>query len=284
MPSVPRAAYNPPAMIWRLVSTCLVLVSLTASGGYVEVTCLDWSPDGTRFLFSHQGLLHLGTAPAGRDPQPLEQTTGVDWGRFHPDGEWIVYAGPVEGGYALWQHPLEADGERTQVHFSTSPIAQPVIAPAGDRIAFLSSQDGQWDLYLFDLVSEEVRRLTSTPWPLHTPDFTPDGSGLVFVGLWGENWDLFILDIERDTLEQLTSDAHFYWAPRFAPDGEWIAMEAHREGQSDIYVIRRDGSDLTPFTSDHWRNAFPVWSADGDELAYASNRVGGWVFITEGTY
>ncbi|MFO8033837.1 MAG: hypothetical protein R6U88_01580 [Candidatus Bipolaricaulota bacterium] len=271
-------------MVWRVVFASVLAYSLVASGGFEGASCLDWSPDGTRFLFSHLGQLHLAQAPDGRDPQPLEDTEGVDWGRFHPSGEWIAYASPVEGGYALWRHPLEEGGEREQLHFSPAPIVQPAIAPGGERIAFLSNHDGPWDLYLLDLEGEEVRRLTRTPWPIRTPAFTPDGRSLVFVGLQGENWDLFILDLERDLLEQITTDAHFYWGPRFAPDGEWIALEAHREGRSDIYVIRRDGSELTPFTSDRWRNAFPVWSSDGDKIAYASNRVGGWVFITKGTY
>ncbi len=273
-------------MTWKLVLILLALCAPlhSALGGFAGVSCLDWSPDGTQLLFSHNGELHLASAPDGRSHRALEQTVGVDWARFHPSGEWIAYVTPVEGGYALWRHPLDEEEERTKLHESSSPMAQPAIAPDGTRVAFLSNRDGPWDLYLLDLESEKVDRLTHTDWPVSTPDFSPDSRSLVFVGLWGDNWDLFILDIERKALERITSDAYWYWTPRFSPDGDWIAMESRREGQSDVYVIRRDGTSLTPFTQDRWRNAFPAWAPDGDSIVYASNRVSGWVFIEEGTY
>ncbi len=263
---------------------CVLMFSLLASGGFEQVTCLDWSPDGTLFLFSHQGQLHLASAPDGREARPVEGTAGVDWGRFHPSGEWIVYATRTEDGYTLWQHPLDEEIERQELHSSSAPLAEPVISPDGKRMAFVSREGAYWDVYLLDIPNGEPDRLTSTEWHVRSPDFTPDGEGLVFVGLWGESWDLFYFDIEREALEQLTTDEHFYWTPRVSPDGEWIAFEARLEEHSDIYVIRRDGTDLTPFTNDRWRNAFPAWSRDGDELAYASRRVGGWVFTTQGTY
>ncbi len=280
----PRRALQSLVMVWKLVLAFLLAISLVAWGGYEGVTCLDWSPDGTLLLFTHSGMLFLATAPEGRDPRPLDHTEGVDWGRFHPSGEWIVYASPVEGGYALWRHPLQEEAEREQLHFSSLPLAQPAVAPDGERIAFLSLPDRYWTLYLLDLESGEVDELTKHPWHASAPDFSPDGSEVAFVGLSGESWDLFILNIERDLLEQLTTDARLYWTPRFAPSGDWIALETLQEGQSDIYVIRRDGSELTPLTNDRWRNAFPVWSSDGDTIVYASNRVGGWVFIAEDTY
>ena len=277
-------------MLWKEALTAVALFACAASAGFVNITCLDWSPDGKSLLFAQDGVLYLGQAPNGGHPVQLTpDTTWISWARFSPDGEWIVYVTPVEGGYALWRDWI-ADREPEQLLFSESPIYQPTVAPSGTEIAFISATDSQRDLFLYDLESGETVRLTHTPFQEACPDFSPDGTALLFVGLWstgkgGESWDIFVLDIESGDVEQLTDDAFFDWCPRFSPDGEWIAFESNRSGHSDVYVMRRDGTDLTPFTYDEWRDAFPVWAPKtGEMIAFASKRVDGWVILAEGTF
>jgi len=252
------------------------------------VTSLDVSPEGDRLLYTEKGQLYIGDAPSGLNRVPLTAGSGdVDWGRFAPTGDWVAYVTTVEGGYTLWRHPL--DGEPTELHFSSTFIGQPTVDPTGARIVFVGAREGTRDLYLLDVESSEVRRLTTTSWLVATPDFSPDGQLVAFVGLWGESWDLFVLDVERGEMEQLTEDAYFAWCPRFSPDGAWIAFESRRNGVSHIYIIRRDGTALTRFTLDDTapdvvkRNAYPAWYPDGEAIVYASDRFSGWVFLADRT-
>lgn len=266
----------------RLFVSFFLLWPCMASGAFVDLTSLDWSPDGELLLFAEAGDLYLGRAPDGREPLALTQgPSEVTWARFVSSQ--FIYSATEEGGVALWQGSL-GGGEPEKLYSSQALILQPVPSPDGKSVAFVSDRDGQFDLYLLELATGEVRRLTETPWPVATPDFSPDGSSLLFVGLRGPSWEIFLLELESGDLVQLTSDAYFDWCPRFSPDGEWIAFESNRGGASDIWIMRRDGTELIPFTRDAWRDAFPCWSPDGDHIVYASRREGGWTILSGGTY
>lgn len=274
----------------------LLLIPVGAGAGLRGLTSLDWSPDGRHVLYVDAGEVWVGLAPEGRDARRLTTGAATDWARFGP-GDWFVYTTFTDEGYALWRSDLV--GERTLL-FSQEGlrrsealpgvelIARPAVSPDGASIAFVAYAGGQCDLYLFDLPSGSVRRLTRTPGPVDTPDFSPDGRSLAFVGLWQVgatlSWDLYILDLaEGDRIEMLTEDPFFDWCPRFSPDGEWIAFESNLRGPSDIHVLRRDGRERTALTFDAWRDAFPCWSPKGDRIAYGSLRAFGWLILASKT-
>ncbi len=264
----------------------LVLLTLTAvptAGELVGLTCLDWSKDGRYILYVAGGEVWVGWAPEGRKPWRVSGGPGTDWARFGP-GDWLVYATLEPEGYVLWRSDLE--GRREPLLSQRTSILRPTVSPDGSKVAFVGDRDGQVDLYLLDLDSREVRRLTFTPGPEDTPDFSPDGRFLAFVGLWEigsapASWEVFVLDLQDGGVEQVTEDGHFDWAPRFSPDGEWMAFESTSRGSSDIHLIRRDGSERVAFTLDRWRDAFPCWCPLGDRIAYGSLRSGGWVILVD---
>jgi Tol biopolymer transport system component len=280
-------------MRWALL--VLLLVPVAGGGGLLGLTALDWSRDGRHVLFVDEGEVWVGLAPEGRHARRLTTGAATDWARFGP-GDWLVYVALTETGWGLWRSDL--DGER-RLLFSQADlarqadapridlIARPTVSPDGKSVAFVAYADDQCDLFLLDLESRSVRRLTRTPGPEDTPDFSPNGRFLVFVGLWGAgpvlSWDLYILDLEGHGIEQLTEDPFFDWCPRFSPDGEWIAFESAARGPSDIHVLRRDGRERTAFTFDEWRDAFPCWGPTGDEIGYGSRRPAGWLILADKT-
>lgn len=270
----------------------LLFIPLGAGAGLRGLTALDWSPDGLHVLYVDEGEVWVGLAPEGRNARRVTSNAATDWARFGP-GNWFVYVTFGDQGYALWK--ADRTGERTllssqeqlrqsEALAGVELIARPAVSPDGNRIAFVAYVGGQCDLFLLDLPSGSVRRLTRTPGPEDTPDFSPDGRSVAFVGLWpvgaAVSWDLYVLDLEEgDRIEMLTEDPFFDWCPRFSPDGEWIALESNLRGPSDIHVIRRDGRERTAFTFDQWRDAFPCWSPKGDEIAYGTRRPVGWLIL-----
>jgi TolB protein len=58
----------------------------------------------------------------------------------------------------------------------------PSWAPAGDRIAFYSNRDGDWDIYLLDVANGTVSNLTETSeWDEQYARWSPDGRWIAYV-------------------------------------------------------------------------------------------------------
>jgi dipeptidyl aminopeptidase/acylaminoacyl peptidase len=56
----------------------------------------------------------------------------------------------------------------------------PAPSPDGTKIAFASNRLGHWDLFLMDLASGELTRLTDTPEYEGAPTWSPDGTFLAY--------------------------------------------------------------------------------------------------------
>ena len=99
---------------------------LTQLEGPIDVTSVDWSPDGRRIVYS-----------AGSAEQ-------------HTEDIWVADA---DGGNA------------TQLTGSDGDDIDPTWSPDGRRIAFASTRDGSYEIHVMNADGGERQRLTSTPPP-----------------------------------------------------------------------------------------------------------------------
>ena len=160
-----------------------------------------WSPDGTRFA--------LGAISKGK---PL--VTIID----------------VATGDKVREIRLPELGE----------IFNPSWSPDGRRLAFSALVDGLSDLFLYDLETNQLSRLTNDPYADLQPAWSPDGTRLAFV------------------------------TDRFGTDLPTLAYGAYR-----IAVVRvADGAveAVAGFDTGHHTN--PQWTADGTEIFFVSTRNG----------
>ena len=165
-------------------------------------------------------------------------------------------------------------------------ISGPVSwSPDGARIAFSRNRRGRYgslvdDLYVVDVASGDVRRLTSSR-RASSPSFSPDGRRLAFVGADGATANVFALDLETGAERRLTSftgDVQITTA-RWSPDGETVAFAVFDvDGRRDLATVDVEGGAVTrlgtgaatpPAERD---DRLPVWSPSGDALAFTSLR------------
>lgn len=124
-------------------------------------------------------------------------------------------------------------------------ITNPVWSPDGTTIAFSGQTSGVSDLFLFDLASGAVRRLTNDKYSDLQPAWSPDGRTLAFVTDRGVGTDLqklffaplslATIDIGSGTVRQLQLFAGArHINPQFAPNGN-LYFIANPEGIADVY-------------------------------------------------
>jgi Tol biopolymer transport system component len=157
------------------------------------------------------------------------------------------------------------------------------VSPDGKRIVF-SAADG--DLYLFDLETRHVDRLTSTEDTESSPAFSPDGRSVVLATSRprSDKSNLAVLDLDVKRVRVLTNpkDASDS-SPAFSRDGKRIALvRAHLLrpysmggfiwDDYDIYVTNADGSEPRRLTRMNYHVAdSPHFTADGDSVIFAGN-------------
>ena len=161
-------------------------------------------------------------------------------------------------------------------------------------LAFVSTRDGDYAIYVMSADGGHQRRLTqsevsnpTTPRQVFfqiEPAWSPDGSEIAFASRRNGSYDIFVMKADGTGTRELTSGKENDNHPTWSPDGGRIAFE--RDG--DIYVMNADGSGQRRISDIGAEEIDPAWSPDGEFLAYVHRTPGGpirevWVMRPNGS-
>ncbi len=156
-------------------------------------------------------------------------------------------------------------------------------SPDGKKIVFAAAGNGGKDLYLFDVPTHSLTRLTNTSNYENFPAFSPDGMKIVYQS--ARNLDspryLFIRSLDGTHVQQLTNgtmtnDEY----PYFSRDGKKIVFSradtfyGDKRGEdtcdsADVYIIHADGSGLHRLTHGNYGGLIrPKFSPDGSIILF----------------
>jgi len=159
-------------------------------------------------------------------------------------------------------------------------LSSPTWSPNTQKVALVGvTKSGYSDLYLYDLRSELLTRLTNDIYEEKDPRWSPDGKHVVFVsdrGPWGEEGflNLFLLTLPENKITSLTSGAHHDLAPDWCCDGKSLVFSSDRNGSYDLYLLslhpENDSSQVNQLTS-FLTGAFdPSFSPDGKTIFFTA--------------
>jgi Tol biopolymer transport system component len=174
----------------------------------------------------------------------------------------------------IWLINLERG---TQVRLTDDPASDsyPAWSPAGDRITFVSTRNGQTSIYVKSSNGSAVEEpLVSSPELKWNPTFSPDGKFIVYAQLNPKtNTDLYNVSTGGDKRVEPFLQTNFLEAqPRVSPNGRWVAYISNETGQFEVYVqtFPVAGNKLLISVAG---GSQPQWRADGRGLYYyAPNR------------
>lgn len=152
-------------------------------------------------------------------------------------------------------------------------IAPPLLGWSS-QILFSSNRSGAYDeIYLLDLASSQVTRLTQGDSSTFPGPFSPDGSQILFTGYGLTHSYVGLMNADGTERIDLTrmpnSDEAF---PAWSPDGQQIAFTSRRDGNNEIYVMNADGSNLQRLTNHPKDDFTPAWSPDRTRIVFVSDR------------
>jgi Tol biopolymer transport system component len=168
---------------------------------------------------------------------------------------------------------MNDDGEDVRRLTEGTGNETPSWSPDGERIAFTSQRDGNWEIYVMNAEGSDQKRLTRTSSgaALAYPRWSPDGAKLAYVSYSGREFgpgvasDIHIMNADGTGQVNLTRSTATDFDPAWSPDGGFLAFSSDRDGDDEfdvsVYLIDVQSGEVERYTT--WVAITPAFSPDG---------------------
>lgn len=203
-----------------------------------------------------------------------------------PDGRTIAFA----SGGDIWE-VASSGGAAHLLITDAATEARPLYSPDGRRLAFTSTRGGSTNIYLLDLASGAVTRLTWSEANEELDSWSADGKWLYFASSAndpGGTPDVYRVAAEGGTPIEVSREdylSEYQAAP--SPDGSTVALVTRgisfsqwwRNGhshidESEVWLKPLNDSTYRRLLPADAKQAWPMWKPGGASLVYMSDRSG----------
>ncbi len=185
--------------------------------------------------------------------------------RWSPDGKQIVYTGYLQRFPDIFRIDLPTGRREVVANFPGLNTAA-AISPDGRDVALILSKDGNPELYIRNLRSGRLTRLTNTPNAAEaSPSWSPDGRRIVYVSDQTGRPQLYIISRDGGRPERLTSRGRVNVAPDWGPNG-LITYSSFIDGTYHVCVIDPETREVRQISSGATDWDDPSWAPNGRHI------------------
>jgi TolB protein len=206
----------------------------------------------------------------GENPKViLESSQPIMSPAWSPDEQWLAYVSfenRLSGVYVQKVHT----GERQLVSARVGVNGAPAYSPDGTHLALtLSGAGGNLDIWLLDLSTQALTRLTDDPAVDTEAAWSADGKSLYFTSDRAGGPQIYKLDIANPKrVERITFGSAYNARPRVSPDGKRIAYVT-REGGGYRIAVQDLASGTVSVLSHGSLDESPSFAPNGAVVIYA---------------
>lgn len=199
---------------------------------------------------------------------------------WSPDGEWLAYVSFEDEVAAVFVQQLRT-GERRKVSARAGHNGAPAFSPDGRRLALvLGGSGGNLDVYVLDLATQNLTRITTDPAIDTEPAWSADGQNLYFTSDRGGAPQTYVAPAQADArARRVTFGVPYATRPRLAPDGRQLAVEIQESGGYRIATVDLASGTVTSLTRGTLDES-PSFAPNGAALIYAGRENGRGVLAT----
>ena len=233
----------------------LVSKNLTEEERYSHNIKPGWSPSGDiiAYVTGNDGFLEIVLMSA-KTGERIERVTKqffrekyeeirTDFGGFGrsltwaPDGDRIAFVAKHHDANYLLEVNILTEELTQYFELDFDNVTSPDYDGSGERIIFSALKEGQTDLYIIELLTGEIDRLTFDPFNDTHPSWHPTTGKIVYTSERGGKNRLVLIDLNRRTERLLTNGVYNAISPVWTPGGKSILFCSDGQGIYDIYKL-----------------------------------------------
>jgi TolB protein len=176
--------------------------------------------------------------------------------------------------YALQVSDADGANPRTVLQ-SKQPILSPSWSPEGERLSYVSFENGRAEIFTQAMRSGKRTSVASFKGINSAPSWSPDGKKLAMTLSKGGNAEIYVMDIATKALSRVTHssqaiDTEAVWMP----NSKELVFTSDRGGRPQIYKVPASGGRAERLTFEGRYNASPDISPDGRYLTMVHGQKG----------
>ncbi len=233
----------------------LVAKNLTEKSRYSHNIKPIWSPSGDiiAYVTGNEGFLEivLMSAKTGerikrvtkrlfREKYEEIRTDFSGFGRslaWAPDGDRIAFVAKYHDANYLIEVNILTEELTQYFELDFDNVASPDYDGSGERIIFSALKEGQTDLYIIELLTGEVDRLTFDPFNDTHPSWHPTTGKIIYASERGTKNRLVLIDLNLGIERVLTDGTYNAISPTWTPGGKSILFCSDAQGIYDVYEL-----------------------------------------------
>lgn len=247
------------ADVWLVKPTGRELRQITNTPG--EAMSPAWSPDGRFIVFTHiddrshaLGVWDRTTRKMQRIRFPGNTVIGP---AFMPDNKVAVsLSNGKNPDIFLLNHVFQKERSLEE---SNSINVSPTFDSTGTKMAFTSNRLGGPQIFLKDLRSGSITRVSKNGSYNTEANLSPDGTLVTFSRMTDYGHRIFVQDMVTGLERQVTFGPGSDEQPSFCGDSYFIAFTSSRAGGRGLYLITRHGGDAKQVLTGGGIASFPRW-------------------------
>lgn len=165
---------------------------------------------------------------------------------------------------------------RSIIHQFCSEIAFILTGKYGvfnTEIAFVSTVDGNKEIFTCDFDGQNVRQVTSHKSITLSPSWSSDGKWLAYVSYAKGKPDIYIKNL-KENRAAIVDFKGMNISPDWMPGQQKLAAALTFSGDQEIYLLTINGEVIKRLTDSLGIDVSPKFSPDGQKIAFTSKRAG----------